>query len=106
MYTYEIWLKKENDGRAPEYAFLDADFAWVGEVKARSLRDLVMKMSMVPTADGEDPEELDLMEQRSLRVGDVVWENRAQHYVLTPQDVWARVQAFTGGDEESPDAEA
>ena len=102
MPTYDIWYKRENDGRAPEYAFLEMDYKWVGEIEATSLQHLMQRLQ---TQVSEDEEPL-LDEQRPFRVGDVVQEKVGDlpggFWIWTPSNVWATVIAFSGGPEETP----
>lgn len=90
MRTFDVWYRTAEDGRAPEHAFLDVDYTWAGETKARNLRDLHMKLDRL---DDDDP---DLENQRPLRAGDVVRENSGPYWIFTPQGVWASVHAFDG----------
>lgn len=92
---YEVWFKQDQDGRAPEYAFLENDYKWSGELEARSLKDLAGKMQLL------DAEESGLTDHRALSVGDVVREGNGAYWILTPVGLWAQVTAFEGA---GPDA--
>ena len=88
MKTFEIWHRKIQDGRAPEFIFLDEEYSWVGEISANNLSDVVIKMHTTP------PEELELLDNRKLTVGDVLKDPLGTYFIRTPSGVWATVQVL------------
>jgi hypothetical protein len=90
MRTYDVWYRREQDGRAPEFAFLDVDYQYAGEIQAASLRDLLVKLGDTTV---EDP---DLEGQRAIQVGDVAREDSGPYSIFTPTGIWASVQVFDG----------
>ena len=96
MGTHELWYCKENNGRAPEYAFLDVDYTYAGELDLGHLRELARRLC------DPDAAELALTGQRTLWVGDVVKDPAGDHWVYTPLGFWSRVTAFDGPLESAP----
>ncbi len=85
MKTYQVWWCKAERARATEYAFLEEDFEWTGEMKATSPKDLVMRLTMI------DSNESELLDHRVPKVGDVLVDDGGSGLVLTPMGVWASV---------------
>lgn len=95
MPTYEVWFKKDNDGRAPDAAFLDLDYQWAGELETGSVKELARYVAMTKQEDSK------LDHHRVLRTGDVVRVKGAvTGWMMTPVGIWAQVPTF----ENQPDA--
>jgi hypothetical protein len=95
MGTYEVWFKKEFDGRAGEAAFLDLDYLWAGEVTGVSVPDVQRQISVAKDDDAT------LEQHRPLRTGDVIKDPMGRYWTLTPVGVWSEVRAF---EEPNPSA--
>jgi hypothetical protein len=89
MGKFEVWFKKEFDGRAPDAAFLDLDYDWAGELEAASVKDLQRQVAVTKPEDSK----LDAR-HRALRTGDVVHAPDDSYWILTPVGLWASVVAF------------
>ncbi len=89
MPLYEVWFKKEFDGRAPEAALLDQDYVWAGELEASTVKELHRVIQATKAEDST------LDQHRQLRTGDVVRVRGAvSAWMLTPVGIWAQVVAF------------
>lgn len=89
MPTYEIWFKKENDGRAPPAVFLSQDYVEAGKLEAGSPKELYRRI--VAMKEDDSP----LQGHRALWVGDVLRDESTQRaWILTPTLIWAQVEAY------------
>lgn len=90
MPTYEVFFKREYDGRAGDSVWLDLDYVWVGEQEATSIKDLARTIATTKQ------EESKLEQHRPLRTGDVlrIKGEGTRAWVLTPVGIWAQVMAF------------
>jgi len=89
MPKFEVWFRKEFDGRAPEAAWLDTEYEWAGELDAFSVKDLQRILA------AQTPEEPKLETPRPLRTGDVVRPHgTTTGWMLTPVGLWAQVMTF------------
>lgn len=89
MQKFDVWYRLKYDGRAPEYAFLEEDYKYVGVVKAESLVDLKTRISTQKRRSVEEN-----LDYKAFQIGDVVRAPDGKHWVYTPTGAWARVKAF------------
>ena len=83
---YEVWYRRENDGRAPEAICL-SDYDYGGTVEASSPKEIMSRSGAVSKSD-DDPD--DFSNLRKLKSGDVIIrDNNA--WILTPMGIIASI---------------
>lgn len=86
--TFEVWYRSTATGRAPQAVDLDSGYRYVGSLEAHSLSEAVR------TLTHSEPGELDLVDTRAPNTGDVLRVDSKTAWILTPNGIWARVDAY------------